>query len=199
MEKEITPTYKKLGISFVELGLKIDRDLDESKSGVLTFDRMNEIAETVSLLVEDDDDRLEIVNELKLGLAPFEKIAEHDAAAQSLLFKGAQQILIGMFKVAITIASVRVKREIVKIAPLARQHKAKEVAVVRACELAKELWDADERQEIRIGRMADMVYIKLAGEGMKELLPDSSERMKDWIKLVAPTYARKGGRNRKTP
>jgi len=68
----------------------------------------------------------------------------------------------------------------------------------RAEAIACELWKSDKSQVIRIGEMADKVYRKLAKEGFLDSLPDNPESIKDWIKLVAPDYARKGGRKRKT-
>ncbi|MFD2407861.1 hypothetical protein ACFSVK_22415 [Azorhizophilus paspali] len=46
--------------------------------------------------------------------------------------------------------------------------------------------------------MAEQVYRALAAEGLADSLPDTTERIKEWIKPVAPDYARKGGRRRKT-
>jgi len=76
---------------------------------------------------------------------------------------------------------------------------AKASAVERAQTIATELWQADIAQVIRVGDMADRVYRALTDEGLTESLPGTAERLKEWIKPVAPDYARKGGRRRKTP
>jgi len=76
---------------------------------------------------------------------------------------------------------------------------AKASAVERAQAIATQLWQADTAQEFRVGKMADKVYRVLAAEGFAESLPGTAERIKEWIKPVAPDYARKGGRRRKTP
>ncbi|MNJ72223.1 hypothetical protein D3C77_688490 [compost metagenome] len=66
----------------------------------------------------------------------------------------------------------------------------------RARTLAQEFWSLDEAKEIRSGDMAEKVYRKLVAEGMIDLLPGSAERLKEWIKPVAPEYAKKGGRRK---
>lgn len=70
----------------------------------------------------------------------------------------------------------------------------------RAREIATELWSNDTKG-LRIGDMADEVYRALTTEGFTkspEGLPDTVGTVGDWIKPVAPNYARKGGRSRKT-
>lgn len=74
---------------------------------------------------------------------------------------------------------------------------AKATAQDRARTLASEAWQADTEQEYRLSEVAAMVKDSLEHEGFTDLpkLPS----IKDWIKLTAPTYARKGGRPRNTP
>lgn len=86
-----------------------------------------------------------------------------------------------------------------KIRPLARQNRMKATVIERARTIAAEFWHADINKEIRIGAMADSVYRALATEGFTESLPDTVERVNEWIKPAAPDYARKGGRSRKRP
>lgn len=69
--------------------------------------------------------------------------------------------------------------------------KAKE----RAQDIARELWLANTDQEFRLSDMAKLVEDILNREGGAEL--PRLERIKEWIKPVAPDYARKGGRPRK--
>lgn len=90
-------------------------------------------------------------------------------------------------------------REMGTIRPLVEQNTAKAAAVERAKAIATELWQADTAQEIRIGDMAEHVYRVLAAGGFTDSLPGTAERIKEWINPVAPDYARKGGRRRKTP
>jgi hypothetical protein len=69
-----------------------------------------------------------------------------------------------------------------------------------AREIATELW-AKDTEGLRIGDMADRVYRALAAKGFtKEAggLPETTGTVGAWIKSVAPDYASKGGRSRKT-
>ncbi|SEJ66384.1 hypothetical protein SAMN04244572_04833, partial [Azotobacter beijerinckii] len=68
----------------------------------------------------------------------------------------------------------------------------------RARTHAQSIWDADDtRQEFTLKDVAEQVEDILRREGATGL--PSRERIKDWIRPVAPEYARKGGRPRKTP
>nr|WP_314616153.1 hypothetical protein [uncultured Pseudomonas sp.] len=81
---------------------------------------------------------------------------------------------------------------------LAEINRLKEEAVELARKLAAANWKQDTNRSIRIGEMADIVYRDLMSQGHGVALPDSSDRLKEWIKPVAPDYARKGGRRKKT-
>lgn len=67
----------------------------------------------------------------------------------------------------------------------------------RAKAIASEAWQDDTAQTIRLGDMAERVYRALVEQGFTKTLPGTVERIKEWIKPVAPDYARKGGRRRK--
>ncbi len=77
-------------------------------------------------------------------------------------------------------------------------NEVKSAAIARGQAIAIDLWKADAAKQIRLGDMAERVYRALVDEGFKEILPGTSDRLKEWIKPVAPDYARKGGRPRKT-
>lgn len=91
------------------------------------------------------------------------------------------------------------RSQTLKIKPLVIKSQRKADTTFRARTVAIELWHADTAQKIRISDMADRVYRTLAAEGFTDSLPDTAERVKEWIKPVAPDYARKGGKPRKTP
>ncbi|WP_439860630.1 hypothetical protein [Pseudomonas sp. MBLB4136] len=85
-----------------------------------------------------------------------------------------------------------------RMAGLLELNSLKSATIDRAIAIAKELWKADaERQEYRVKDMAALVAEILEREGMVGL--PSVERIKEWIKPVAPAYARLGGRRRNTP
>jgi len=89
-------------------------------------------------------------------------------------------------------------REKSTMRPLMEINSAKAATVERAKMIATKLWEADDAKDVRIGDMAERVYRALLQEGFSEDLPGTAERIKAWIKPVAPEYARKGGRRRKT-
>lgn len=74
---------------------------------------------------------------------------------------------------------------------------AKADAQDRARALASEAWQADTEQEYRLKDMAGLVEDVLKREDCENL--PSLEQIKKWIKPVAPEYARKAGRPRKSP
>lgn len=176
----------------------IDDELARAGPKQISFARMNEIAETICLILGEDEAKPQIVRGFHTGLAELERIAVENPKLKSEVASASQKVMIAMFKVAIVVARERMRAEVRRIAPLANRNGRKEPAMARARELAQEMWAADLGQEIRSSTMADKVYRRLADEGMADLLPDSAERIKVWIKPVAPDYARRGGR-RKTP
>ncbi|MDR7286372.1 hypothetical protein J2X84_005236 [Pseudomonas corrugata] len=74
---------------------------------------------------------------------------------------------------------------------------AKADAQFRARALASEAWQTDTEQEFRLKDMAELVKDVLKREGCENL--PSRDQIKEWIKPVAPEYARKAGRPRKSP
>lgn len=198
MKREATPTYKLVGAAITKLGHVIDDELARAGPKQISFARMNEIAETICLILGEDEAKPQIVRGFRTGLAELERIAVENPKLKSEVASASQKVMIAMFKVAIVVARERMRAEVRRIAPLANRNGRKEPAMARARELAQEMWAADLGQEIRSSTMADKVYRRLADEGMADLLPDSAERIKVWIKPVAPDYARRGGR-RKTP
>lgn len=65
--------------------------------------------------------------------------------------------------------------------------------------IAKALWNNDKERAIKIGEMAEIVYSEVYNLGYQSELPYNSASIKDWIKDVAPEYARTGGRPRNEP
>lgn len=90
------------------------------------------------------------------------------------------------------------KPENPQMAGLNKINNAKKELMDRARTHALSIWDADDtRQEFTLKDVAKQVENILGREGVTEF--PSHERIKYWIRPVAPEYARKGGRPRKTP
>lgn len=68
------------------------------------------------------------------------------------------------------------------------------IAMKLAKILAKNFWDNDRDQTIRIGEMASIVYRELHNNGFEQQLPQEQMSLKEWIKDIAPEYAQVGGR-----
>ncbi|VVO30884.1 hypothetical protein [Pseudomonas fluorescens] len=196
MKREATPTYKLIGAAITTLGTVIDEELAGANPKQLSFARMNQIAETICLILGEDEVKPKVLKGFNKGLADLERLAVENPELRSEVTSGAHKVMISMFKVAIVVARERMRVEVRRISPLANRNELKEPAIARARVIAQEMWALDVRQEIRSSSMADKVYRRLADEGMADLLPGSAERVKEWIKPVAPDYARKGGRSK---
>ena len=195
MREESTPTYRMVGESLVKLTTQIDREIRE-RDKPLSFARLNDIAETICMIFDDDEVKPGVIGGFTRGLIDLQAAAISAPEVADEIGAGAQKLLIAMCNVAIVIARDRMRAEVERIAPLARRNQEKEEVMDRAKTLAQEFWAKDDLQQMRSGAMAEKVYRKLADEGMIDLLPGSVERLKAWIKPVAPAYAKKGGREK---
>ena len=72
----------------------------------------------------------------------------------------------------------------------------KRLAKEEAVKVARQLWENDVKEEIKITAMSDKVYKALI-ESHIEALPQNIESINRWIKHVAPDYAKLGGRPKK--
>lgn len=75
--------------------------------------------------------------------------------------------------------------------------RAKEHAQLAARTLANYLWNQDKDNKIKIKEMAITVHAELNQTEHHDQLPDQSVSLKDWIKDIAPEYAREAGRSKR--
>ncbi len=75
--------------------------------------------------------------------------------------------------------------------------KAKEFAQRAAQEIARHLWIQDKEKQIKTGAMCELIWNTLCETEHLEQLPNKAEALKDWIKNIAPEYAREAGRPKK--
>ncbi|MFH7805560.1 hypothetical protein [Acinetobacter sp. BSP-53] len=73
---------------------------------------------------------------------------------------------------------------------------AKIEAQVAARAIALHLWKNDKERKIKIGSMCQQVWNTLCETEHREQLPDKVESLKDWIRDIAPAYAKLGGRQK---
>lgn len=71
---------------------------------------------------------------------------------------------------------------------------AKESAINKAKELAKIEWEKDKDHSIKLGSMVQIIWEQLIDLEYTDQLPNESRSIRHWIKDIAPSYARKGGR-----
>lgn len=73
-------------------------------------------------------------------------------------------------------------------------------AAIEACRnIAARIWASDYTQEIRLADMCERIYKMMLDQGAGEYLPGESQGLKQWIRPVAPDYARRPGRPKKNP
>lgn len=81
---------------------------------------------------------------------------------------------------------------------LNKYNNAKADLVEAALDIANTIWLNDTDKALRIGDVASSVYIQLKEQGKGELLPEKTDTIKTWIKPIAPNYATRGGRPKKS-
>lgn len=197
MRIEDTGTYHKVGLALSVLVDMVERQMERSPDGLFSFEQMQLIARTIPIVL-DDEGRESVQEKLEAGLnllasvsEDFPEIAEETAA-------GAQLLVMGMFQIVSEIVDNQMASEALRLAPLAKQNKEKKEVIKVARSLAQEMWQKDTEQKIRISEMTANVYSALYGKGFKDALPSNQDAVKEWIKPVAPAYARRGGKPRKT-
>lgn len=85
-------------------------------------------------------------------------------------------------------------RELASLRGLTAKAEAANSLTGRARTIASELWSKDASRSLRVGDMAEHVYGQLLDEGVDiNQLPDR-DRVRKWIRPVAPEYAKRPGR-----
>ncbi|MDM9554678.1 hypothetical protein QU926_13580 [Pseudomonas asiatica] len=193
-----TPTYKALGKAILSLHDEIVMEAQGS-TAPLNFSRMRDIAETICLLVEDEELRQVALGGFIAGIAKLEEVAGENPECREGIAIGTQTLLVSMWEVAMDVASRRMRSELTRMAPIFGKNEQKEIVIKFAKETARKFWAHDTHQQLRSTTMADLVYRYLVEVGLADHLPGSHERLKEWIKSEAPGYATAGGRPKKSP
>lgn len=70
-----------------------------------------------------------------------------------------------------------------------------------AQEYARFLWSRDAEHSIRIGEMAELVWAYLIEneKPLESVIPDRAAGLRPWLREIAPTYAKRPGRDRNRP
>lgn len=199
-----SPTYKRTRSNFE--GVKLALRNENGPSGAPDIDSLctgtvSAISACSNLASSDHQEQYPLEKAIVATKRAFRLLQEIERScpeAAELAHETALMLMFSWASASTDLTNAQIAREIPAMRPIVRMRVAKAAAVERAKAIATEQWQTDTAQEIRVGEMADKVYRLLATEGFAESLPDLPERLKEWIKPVAPSYARKGGRRRKT-
>ncbi|MDT3722373.1 hypothetical protein [Pseudomonas oryzihabitans] len=156
----------------------------------------DELRDTAALLFEQD---LRPSRSLQSAFDIFEDVAGgDDARSHDLRYAVTCLLLAALSNTADDVARTA-ERERASLKGLSARNHAIALASDRARAIAAELWEQDLEQAIRIGDMAQRVWAAMIDEGLSDQMPEQADRLKVWIKPVAPAYATKGGRTKKPP
>lgn len=191
-----TPTFRKLA-EHMDSAFAILNAI-EANGADASFDQLRALIR-VAVADTPEDTQEETLKILNQGLSDLEQLSFELPCLSVRLRLAALALVIGTIQIGTFPAGERIGQEKKKIKPILTHNNAKAAAVERSQSIATKLWQADTEQEMRLGDMAERVYRALAAEGFTDSLPGTADRIKEWIKPVAPDYARKGGRRRKTP
>lgn len=194
MDEQSTPTHKKIGIHLVRVLDEISPEINSGED--LSLDQIKSIISVA--LFAGRETLASSMESLNAGIEILKIVSESHPDSARGINAGLLNIAGAIFETTNEVACEAISRELTSFKPLANKNSAKSVAIERAKEIAKQLWDKDITRSIRIGDMADKVYRALASEGLQNSLPETTDRVKAWIKPVTPDYARLGGRSKKT-
>jgi hypothetical protein len=149
-------------------------------------------------MMKDDENTETVLTQLNTTMRNFERLTLENPHLEDDLLEVFGSLVRNYGSMIRDFVLAQGGREKSTMRPLIERNNAKAATVEHAKRIAVRLWETDKHQEIRIGDMAERVYRALVQEGFAEDLPGTAERVKAWIKPVAPEYARKGGRRPKT-
>lgn len=157
-----------------------------------SLDLIKDLIAAALMLSENADSKQFAVKTFAFALTDLEDLAAEYPELAQRLTSAASALMIGSQFVIAGNAAERHKSFAKRVEPLIKANAPKTAAVERAQAIATELWQADTDQEFRLSDMAEQVKDILEREGFDKL--PKIERIKDWIRPVAPEHARQPGR-----
>ena len=140
-----------------------------------------------------------------------ESLADCDVLDSATLIEGfPDAVYVGMCLALLGGVPSEIQQFVNKLAPSAIQQrlpllkrnarKQELMGSVRAH--ARQLWEEKDDQRLRITEMSELLWKEIVSSPQypefSDLLPDKPAGLKPWIRPVAPDYARRGGRPKKT-
>lgn len=96
------------------------------------------------------------------------------------------------------VEQVKMSAAAARMQKLGAINKRKAEAKAWALDYASNEWVKDTGQSIRIGEMTEKLWTAMVDAGFSDALPDRAVGLSDWVRAIAPDYAKRGGRPRKT-
>tara|TARA_R110002124_G_scaffold141679_1_gene306225 strand:+ start:14297 stop:14830 length:534 start_codon:yes stop_codon:yes gene_type:complete len=168
-----------------------------TKRGPATFSQLREMSESITWLLDDDDDDSEIRASFLLGIDLLEAAAQDATDQEETITAGAFSLTLSVFGLVNAIACRNIKREQRTLHGLMTHNKKKAAAMKAANQIAANAWSSDASRSIRIGEMCEIVWAQLVDSEHRQALPNKAPGLRAWIKAGAPEYSRQGGRAKK--
>jgi hypothetical protein len=191
MDEKFTPTHRKYGGPMEQF---ID-ELKGTDCGDFSYEQLRRMTEISLYKCADREESQGMIN---ISFDIFEQLSEAHPQLAEDLHNAVTCLAFAISYHTSELSYSAIEREVVTVGALAAQNAAKARAMDRAKEIASELWAEDSEQAKKVSGMALEVKGRLVDEGYGDLLPESIERLREWVKPVAPEYARKGGRPSKS-
>ncbi|WP_148558620.1 hypothetical protein [Pseudomonas chlororaphis] len=158
-----------------------------------SFDELKSIAKTlIDVPVTNSKNDL-----IETCFHHLEEASDTSEEASEKIRKSLVPLFLALLESSNISATVSIGTEKSRLKPLLEGHRVKNSVIKRAKDMAAEMWVKDTDKRIKTSEMADMVWRKLVDEGLSEHLPDNVERVRVWIRGVAPEYAKAKGRPKK--
>lgn len=134
---------------------------------------------------------------LDAALQLLTELREECSGARVKLYSMAHKLISISFTMATAYTIHLHEQQSKHMRPLVQKSRAANSNQEVARKLASDMWAHDAGRQFRTTDMADKVYRAMAKMELEKPLPDTLERVKQWIRPVAPDYAKKGGPSKK--
>lgn len=158
-----------------------------------SFDDLKSIAKTL-IVVPVTDSRNDLIETCFHHLEDASNICEE---ASDKIRKSLVPLFLALLESSNISATASIGTEKLRLKPLLEGNRIKTSVIERAKTIATEMWLKDTDKGIKTSEMADKVWSRLVDEGLSEHLPDNVERVRVWIRGIAPEYAKAKGRPKK--
>lgn len=159
-----------------------------------SIENLRSMAAANLMLAEDSETKKLARMMFIVTFTQIEDLIQREPEASSSLISIAATLIAASQFVICGNALKRHKNFSARISPLAEKNTKSSQRSDRACVIASDLWAADSDNEFRLLDMATQVRDILEREGEQGL--PQIDRIKEWIKKVAPDYARRPGRGK---